>query len=126
MKDRLTIEQSQHLIKLGVDPSKASIRPTTNHIGQPFILIKHENWEAQTLCINPRPIFSSADILSFLPKSKKGIGGLVFGFSVEQERWKAFYDDCPESTKYGEELIDALFELLVWVLENHQESINQD
>ncbi len=118
MKDRLTPGQSQRLIELGVDPSKASSQN----------IYMKQGYGSRGIFQTPiaQPIFDLSDILSFLPKSEKGIGGLVFGFSVEQGRWKAFYDDCPESAKHGEELIDALFELLVWVLENHQESINQD
>ncbi len=55
MKTKLTPKQSQRLIKLGVDPSKASATIVTDEYNEATDNFQH-------------PIFSFFDILSLLPK----------------------------------------------------------
>lgn len=125
MKDRLTPGQSQRLIELGVDPSKASSQNIYMKQGYGF-----HTPIAQ-------PIFTLSDILSLLPKEIHDAEiNVMFYLTIETDcngTWLATYREYCGSEiameigeKVAPELIDALFELLVWVLENHQESINQD
>ena len=112
MKTILTIEDSQRLIELGVDPKLASRRKTEYD----------EN-------VVPRsyPIFTLTDILNILPK---GIvhKGLWIKFRITtwiDEPWFAGYQNqigeyvTPNHAPFSApELIDALYQLLIWVIEN--------
>lgn len=121
MKTKLTPEQSQRLIELGVNPSKAS---------------ENTEYGAWADSEHGKPIFALADILSLLPKE-----------ICDTEIWKDFYltieSDCYNTwlatyreycgdeimmeigEKVAPELIDALFELLCWILKNHPDKIKQ-
>lgn len=114
MKDRLTPEQSQRLIELGVDPSKAS---------------GNTEYGAWADSEHGKPIFDLSDILSLLPKTIS-LHGDTCQFEIKWHcgEWIAKYDD-PEScyfhSEYSFEFIDALFELLCWVLINHPDKIKK-
>lgn len=115
MKDRLTPEQSQRLIELGVDPSKASA--STKVYEQ---LTESVRWESKL------PIFDLSDILSLLSKElyseERDITYYLtieirpFGSSVRYAN--PGYRKSFGPTKSAPELIDALFELLVWCITN--------
>ena len=122
MKTKLTPEQSQRLIELGVDPSKVSN----------FDVI--DNWERGDGSVIKLPIFTLSDILSLLPKElcewRNGIRSdchlSMYGYN---KTWGAMYrldsgDDFLEAFE-STELIDALFELLCWVLKNHPDKIKR-
>lgn len=115
MKDKLTIEESAKLIELGVDAKLAS--------KESAVWGKFKS--------HKRPIFTLTDILSILPKEIDG-NILVInatGFNIESEEyeegWCVFYVNSNFDVAYGEksifsapELIDALNQLLKWVLSN--------
>ena len=105
MKTVLTIEESQRLIDLGVDPKMAS--------KEPFIF---------------NEIFTLTDILAILPKE---IGN---GYNLNIDITGAYYGAayvCWDEDENGDavikdirfdvidpELIDALYKLLIWCIDN--------
>lgn len=112
MKDKLTPEQSQRLIELGVDVSKAS-GSTEVPCGN---MICHEK------------IFNLSDVLSLLPKEI--IADTIMGedwpcplsmrWDENRHLWVTAYETLPRPADVGNapELIDALYELLVWCITN--------
>ena len=125
MKTNLTPEQSQRLIELGVTPSNASeVHPYSDDVSQ---------WTNRG-----DPIFTLFDILSLLPKEIDGYPLLIFSkrFFEETDKvdegWTVLYTNNDLTAAFGDkgiystpELIDALFELLVWVLQNHPDKIKR-
>lgn len=125
IKDKLTLEQSQRLIDWGIDPTEASEKAKVYET----IDAKHR-WESEM------PVFSLSDILRLLPREIR-----------DAEIWEHFYltieTDCNNTwlatyreycggeivmeigEKVAPELIDALYELLVWVLQNHPDKIKK-
>ena len=113
MKTKLTIEQSQTLIELGVDPKLAS---QSEIYDEPC----HRSYMA---------VFTLADLLSILPKE---IGNYELNInSTESEHFVSyilwdFMGNCTYIRDYlsdnqfsAPELIDALNQLAIWCLENH-------
>ena len=118
MKSKLTPEQSQRLIELGVDPSKVSEFEYLDPYG------------LDDAIPTGVPIFTLSDILSLLPKEVRN-EELEVKLVLEglDDHWRASYVfigsfdvrqyyDAPE-------LIDALYELLIWVLKNHPDKIKR-
>lgn len=110
MKTELTIEESVKLLELGVDPNLASSYCV-------------DRWKHYSAGYFPdpdgvEPIFTLTDLLSILPPATRGLGGIIFGLSVERGIWVAQYDNCQGSRNYGKTLIDALYQLLIWAIEN--------
>ncbi|MBD5421496.1 MAG: hypothetical protein HDR38_08175 [Treponema sp.] len=110
MKTILTPEESRRLIDLGVDTKLASKRTLGVQIptGIPNVYHKKEGGD---------PIFTLADLLSILPKEIKGYH-LEMG--TNDDEWYAEYDSVrlKDSYTFAPELIDALYQLLIWVIEN--------
>lgn len=109
MKTTLTIEQSARLIDLGIDAKLASeieYRPKSGGYGR----------------IGYR-VYSLADLLSILPKEIEDNGvtedlniimsndSVYVSYPYIHERLKVFI--------VARELIDALYQLLIWCLENN-------
>ncbi|MCM1067159.1 MAG: hypothetical protein NC418_06275 [Muribaculaceae bacterium] len=114
MKTTLTPEQSNRLIELGVDPSKASE-------------VKEFDDELSQWTHRGSSLFTLSDILSLLPKEiEVYYDGEAIPFhlviTTNGNGWEVSYCDN-EALKIAPELIDALFELLCWVLKNHPEEI---
>lgn len=115
MKSSLTPEQSQRLIELGVDPSKAS---------EHSIYMKMEAG-CRGIIQEPayNPIFTLSDILSLLPKEiEVYYDGETIPYHIVittngSNDWEVSYYDN-EALKTAPELINALFELLVWSINN--------
>ncbi len=99
MKTELTISESQKLISLGVDPKLAS--------GFDY------NIRAE--------LFTLTDILAILPKeievNKKFTVELIFYWNKISKWWGAYYDNLGEVMK-APQLIDALYQLLIWCINN--------
>lgn len=118
MKQTLSIEQSAELIKRGVPNNRASdfeVVSSTNPrgIGGQVMMA--------------RPIFTLADLLSLLPKSIE-YGGYaeaklnIYTRPHRRECWVAKYVVSAKTIPYGgagEELINALYEVLCKLLDNH-------
>lgn len=109
MKTRLTIEQSATLIRKGVPNNRANDIETLND------------------GFRCAPIFTLVDLLSLLPKSIE-YGGFaeaklnIYTRPHRRECWVAKYIVSAKTIPYdgaGEELIDALFEVLFNLLDNH-------
>lgn len=123
MKDKLTPEQSQRLIELGVDPSKASGEKV-------FIDIHPEALKGNADYAKPWgfiPTFTLSDILSLLPKEfilpfTDMINRMVFEWSPIMKQWHAAYKHIDKewlaASFLQDEPIDALYMLLVWCLTN--------
>lgn len=125
MKDILTTEQSQLLIELGVDPSKASGEKV-------FIDIHPEVLKGNAEYARPWgfiPTFRLTGILSLLPKEIHDIEiNVTFYLAIETDcngTWLATYREyrggeiaMEIGEKVAPELIDALCELLVWCITN--------
>lgn len=107
MKTQLTAEQSAKLIELGVSPGKAN-----------------GLWLPGTDAIIP---FALSDILDILPKEIKRNNYNSYTFSivadnhywnVEYRYWRGDYAENDTLALFeSEELIDALYSLLLWCLE---------
>lgn len=125
MKTTLTPEQSAALIAKGISADKASmVRMDFNGT---YAYVSGE--EAQTVrdCVNGQfyveesRMFSLADILSLLPKT---INYETLYIECLGTTWEVGYR-CERKTFsiseviYKEELIDALYELVLWCIDNH-------
>lgn len=104
MKTTLTVEQSAELIERGVNRNKASRRTPDYH---------------------DTPIFTLADLFAMLPK------GIIYNGSSCKLRITSWYNEpyfagyMNRVDKYimyapfsAEELIDVIFELLCWTIDN--------
>ena len=110
MKTTLTIEQSQHLIELGVDTNRASeVHQHCDDVSQ---------WTNRGY-----PIFTLSDLLELLPKEIKieipseksnAMLPLRMNWNRNIKQWRCYY----AAIFSAPELIDALFALLCWVVEN--------
>ena len=99
MKTNLTKEESAHLIELGVPKEKASRR----HI---------------ELTLEEYRVFDLTDLLDILPKEIGSHSCISIDWNFITEKWDVDYD-CTQGSGYGaKELIDALYELLCWVITN--------
>jgi len=120
MKTELTIEQSQRLIELGVNPYLASSK----------VVEKHPITENEL----QYPIFTIADLLSILPKKIEAEIQNVRRIVQLEVRWYDRLRDCwlvrysdlhgdivddKTPAKLAHELIDALYSLAVWLIENN-------
>ena len=117
MKTKLSIEESAKLIELGVDAKLASEREFVD---------KTEKDSNQFLEIEEYPLFSLTDLLSILPKE---VDGYMLNISTSESEWWVAYeltDNCDEwyscvrdviGTFGAPELIDALNQLAIWVIE---------
>lgn len=105
MKDTLTKEQSRHLIELGVPREKAS------------------KDRISTVEMNVYSIFTLTDLLEILPKEIGGHGFMIIYHNENDDiypnNYVVTYDNLLGSDAgIAEELIDALYELAVFCLEN--------
>lgn len=116
MKTNLTPEQSQRLIELGVNPSLAS---------------ENTEYGAWADSEHGKPIFTLTDVISLLPKKIEAEIQNVRRVVQLEVRWHgdcwlARYSDLhgdivddKTSPKLDYELIDALYELTIWCIENN-------
>lgn len=130
MKTELTIEQSAHLIELGVDPklaSKCRVEHKSDGLTY-FKVVDHDEYCYEIADLNPKPIFSLTDILAILPKEIKAVktadgddyisSQLRIWWMPGVDEWWCGYDCLIRVA--APELIDALHQLLVWCIkDNH-------
>lgn len=130
-KQCLSIEQMQHLKELGVDTSKASVywhrilRLNTGKVVTDWF----KSFNKSELClasmkVETVPTFILDDILDFLPKKlqhRYEDYELTAFYCHMAYEWKVQYlnnDISFMDYKSGENLIDAAYEMLCWVIEN--------
>ena len=127
MKLTLTIEESQRLIELGVDAKLASWREFVD---------KTEEDPNQFLKIEELPRFTLTDILAILPKEIKTddsvmgadfICTLRMNWDAEWKMWHTGYTALPRPAEVGiaPELIDALYQLLIWCIDNRHINLKE-
>ncbi len=112
MKTELTIEKSQRLIELGIDANRASKTVSTTINEEEYNDPKHY-------------IFALTDLLSILPKEIKH-GTTTYHLNIdyppiEQVAVRYITEDDDFDSLYGmmcDELIDALYKLTIWLIEN--------
>lgn len=112
MKTILTIQESAELIKRGVSINKASVKCP---IDAPY----------RTSGIYIASVFTLADLLSLLPKVIWYGGRVPFTLDIyaDEDGWQMTYTSPHSRNKegwnYAEELIDALFTLLLWAIDHN-------
>ena len=113
MKRRLTKEQSAHLIEIGINPNKASeIEVYPDPVSQ---------WTGRGA-----PIFTFCDVIELLPPtiySEEREIDYTLHFSKGEFQSAAsyrhpIYNRGFGPTKYANEIIDALYELLCWAIKD--------
>lgn len=98
MKRKLTKEESEHLISLGIPKTKASDKISYGYLG--YI-----------------PIFTLTDILNIIPKVIDFDNNL--NIHINPIESVVYYDEhFDDFHSLKTELIDALYEVLCWVIEN--------
>lgn len=120
MKTILTIEESQRLIDLGVDPKLASECVSAMKVcasGRGIIRLPESN-----------PIFTLTDLLSILPESyfsEEYYAEMNLSIEVLNGKWFVNYRyysggelAAQDVERESPELIDALYQLLIWCLES--------
>lgn len=117
MKTALTIEQSAALISKGVKPERAS-----EWLNTAFD-------DSASEWIMPSPVFTLGDLLSLLPTTTGGRYRLEM--SHDGDDWRVaynlwdYYPDVPElddseGNSCAPELIDALYETLLWAIDHNR------
>ncbi len=132
MKTTLTPEQSATLIAKGISADKASM--VCMNFNGTYAYVSGE--EAQTVrdCVNGQfyaeefLVFSLADIHSLLPREivtdtimgENDVCPIAIRWDENCKKWFAGYDLIPRPVPVGvdSELIDALYSLLCWAIEN--------
>ena len=130
MKTILTAEESQRLIELGVDPKLASEREYID---------KTEEDSNQFLNIEEYPRFTLSDLLSILPKEIEDSNLDIISTQVDIKNhkkvsgWMATYIGSHNDLTFTDglvfqapELINALYSLLIWCLENKIIKLKED
>ena len=85
-------------------------------------LTKEQHDKLQQLGIDAISANDIAFLLELLPKEIGNDGYMTLGIEVQYDEekyfWKVLYYDCAESVFVKDELIDALFDLVVWCVRN--------
>lgn len=101
MKTKLTKEESQHLIDLGVPKEKASDKISYGFAGY-YSIFRIED-------------FLNEEILPKEIEVNGEIAELCFDWNSKAKRWCAAYSwMCEEYEAWEEELIDAFYQLACW------------
>lgn len=131
MKTTLTIEQSAELINRGVSDAKASM--VCLDFNGTYAYVCGE--EAQTVrdCVNGKfyveesRVFTLADILDILPRLVPDSGG-DFSYALKIQPcslpgwticYYAYSLDKGKGYHSAQELVDALYDLLLWAIDNN-------
>ena len=121
MKAELTIEESAKLIELGVDRKLASRHTLRMDIPTdiPNLYRKGED---------SKPIFTLTDLLSILPKEIVLESGLHCDLKMQcvYKNWTVGYTPYAMSIFRAPELIDALYQLLIWAIENRHIELTEE
>ena len=133
MKTTLTPEESQRLIALGVDPDLASATRYTISETEEYCGYKREitvTYGYIDNYLSANSIFTLTDILSILPKEIE-IDGKKENLNIVMDNFGALVGYPKFHEKHGcafvtPELIDALYQLLIWAIEKGYVKTNKD
>lgn len=117
MKTQLTASESAKLIELGVSPERASESKSS---------VAYGNGARGIMKVPETPIFTLSDLIGILPKSIEHGGYAEAKLNIytrphRRECWVAKYIVSAKTIPYdgaGDELIDALYEVLYKLLDN--------
>lgn len=149
MKTILTPEQSAMLIAKGISADKASekiMRQSTDYKGNPLLMKKR--WKDckpydKSLTMphvgmtqfEDKDIFTLADICGLLPKEivadtiicQNDICPISINWDTNVQTWFVGYGLIPHPVGVGvdSELIDALFSILCWAIDNNHVKVKQ-
>lgn len=108
IKQYLTVEQSQHLLDLGVSFADAS---------------SSISWTGPMSTIDIKYIFMLADLIRLLPEDIECVEDPKSFYPLYMIRstygWAAYYGENRMGFQTAPELIDALYKLLVWCIKHH-------
>lgn len=126
-KQVLDIKQMKHLIKLGVDDSKASLCwiVDENMIYKPFISLSSDAIDHVDSTTSAIPAFTLQDILDLLPESIKTTN-YTFHLHINYEHNHIAYaytngNGCTwlnQSFRINNNLLEAAYKMLCWCAEN--------
>lgn len=108
MKTKLTFEQSQHLIDLGVPEEMAS---DIEEYNDPISQWTHRG----------ASIFQLTDLLVILPKEINNRNDINMEWHSLMECYVVGYGSIETSRRFAKELIDALYQLACWYYEEFKE-----
>ncbi len=115
MKKKLTKEQSSHLIEIGVNANRASDVELFN---DPVSQWTGRGAPIFTLCdvieLLPATIYSEEREIDYTLHIRKG------EFQSAASYRHPLYNRGFGPTKYADEMIDALYQLLCWVIKNNR------
>lgn len=139
MKTNLTIEQTNNLIRCGVNPEMASM--VCLNFNGTYAYVCGEETQVVRDCVNGQfyieesRIFTLADLFSLLPPRKPFADAeayLNIYFELAGQKWVAQYldydkDDDVIGEESAPELIDALYLLCLWgVKRNYVKTIKRN
>ena len=116
-----TIEQSRKLLELGLNPETADMwwTPLNWQLTEYYVEVKQDGIGTPK---NPIPCWSLGALMELMPKIKEDEddGGcyptLCKGYNTD--KWHCVYRSSIYITNWYDILIDAAFEMVVWLLEN--------
>lgn len=134
-KEYTSVEQSKHLLELGLDPETADmeflfVKKDNSMVGKvPFV---KDGYEEPDCGYNIVPCWSPMALLNLMPtylfKFERGIDLMIYPSLNKSKKWQVSYlsaDLSPENKdKYikvihGDTLVDAAFGMMCWLLENN-------
>lgn len=103
-----TIEQSRKLLELGLDPKSADFA----WVGEDGCFVKSSSYEVED---TETPAWLLEALIDALPSGTAFISKDRLGYCVtfSSGAWVLF-----QSTSYSKSLLNQIFELVVWLLEN--------
>lgn len=115
MKKDLTIEQSTRLLEFGVDARRASNFTST-------VMLDVHGYE----CYDAKPIFTLVDVIELLPTTiYSEERDVTYSLHIIKSEFQSVvsYRHYANSkgfgpTKSSSELIDALYQILIWTIQN--------
>lgn len=127
MKHYTSIEQSKKLLELGLDSESADlyysrygIELSSNKVVDKKVLVGSLEVNTKRLSEEDIPCWSVGALMELMPKIRTNYG-IMRPKSVKEEgsRFKyRFYYEAKYYTDLKETVIDACYEMIVWLLEN--------
>ena len=117
-KNSTTFEQSKKLIKLGIDFDTADMMWIIDGVNKPYLAATDINEN-----LHDTPAWSLSALLKLIPSDDKNDEYYV---KIESHsdchiaRYVNCWDGCIHSEYSKESLLDAVFEMVVWLKENHE------